>query len=643
MLKHTALLLWMIGGLLSGRALAETPQTGEPTQLLWGDVHLHSNISADAFIVGTTKLGPDASYRFAKGEQVISSTGQKARLARPLDFLSVTDHAEFMGVFAGLTDKSFGDIEITYVPEVSGWRSWLAALTGGPEPVTMSIRDALLTTDLGARWNAFLEAGDMQGAFLDFVAALSNTSSGNDMPEDMRRAIWAATASIADAHNEPGTFTAMVGYEWSSISDGNNLHRNVLFRGDAATAAKIAPFSAIDSADPEDLWAALARFEAETGSQTLAIPHNGNLSNGIMFSEADLKGHPITPDYAARRRRWEPVYEMTQVKGDGETHPFVSPDDPFADFENWDETNINNDANKNAEMYQFEYARPALGVGLGIKRRTAINPYEFGFIGSTDSHTALATADSDNYFGKFRDSEPSLDRLTNKMAGNLWPNLSLNAAGYIAVWAEENTRAAIFDAIKRREVYASTGPRIALRFFGGWNFTGQDLSPEGMASAGYEGGVPMGALLPSEARADAPIFLIRADKDPAGANLDRVQVIKGWVDVEGARREKIYDVAVSDGRMVDPSTGDVPPVGNTVDLATATYTNTIGAESLALAWQDPDFDPTVDAFYYLRVLQIPTPRWSTYDAARYGAPIPKDAPATLQERAYSSPIWYYAN
>ncbi|MEO0411234.1 MAG: DUF3604 domain-containing protein [Pseudomonadota bacterium] len=643
MLKQSALFLVAMGGLIGVSAHAQTSASTQSTQLLWGDVHLHSNISADAFIVGTTKLGPDASYRFAKGEVVTSSSGIAAKLSRPLDFLSVTDHAEFMGVFAGLTDKSLGDIEITYVPVVTGWRGWIADLTGGPKPATMTIRDALLTTDIGARWNAFLQARDMQGAFLDFVAALSSASPGNNIPEDMRRAIWAAVAGIADRHNEPGVFTAMVGYEWSSISDGNNLHRNVLFRADAATASQVVPFSAIDSADPEDLWAALARFEAETGSQALAIAHNGNLSNGIMFSEVDLKGHPITPDYAARRRRWEPVYEMTQVKGDGETHPFVSPDDPFADFENWDETNINNDANKNADMYQYEYARPALGVGLGIKRRTKINPYEFGFIGSTDSHTALATADSDNYFGKFLDSEPSLARLTNKMAGNLWPNLSLNAAGYIAVWAQENTRAAIFDAIKRREVYASTGPRIALRFFGGWNFTGQDLSPDGVAKAGYADGVPMGALLPSGERTDAPVFLIRADKDPIGANLDRVQVIKGWVDKGGTRRESVYDVALSDGRMLDPGTGKVPPVGNTVDLKTATYENSVGAESFALAWQDPDFDPQVDAFYYLRVLQIPTPRWSTYDAARYGAPIPDGARATLQERAYSSPIWYYAD
>ncbi|MEM7570698.1 MAG: DUF3604 domain-containing protein, partial [Pseudomonadota bacterium] len=580
----------------------------------------------------------------AKGEVVTSSTGLQAQLARPLDFLSVTDHAEFMGVFAGLSDPSLGDRLITYTPEPTGWRAWLAPLLGDPEPVTQTIREALLTTDIGARWNGFLEKNDMQGAFLDFVAALSNATPEADIPAGIRKAIWQSLAQIADEHNEPGVFTALLGYEWSSISDGNNLHRNVLFRENADKAAQLPPFSAIDSNDPEDLWAALAAFEAQTGSQALAIAHNGNLSNGVMFSETDLKGNPITADYAARRKRWEPVYEMTQLKGDGETHPHVSPNDPFADFEKWDETNINFDANKSKDMFQYEYARPALGVGLSIRESTGVNPYEFGFIGSTDSHTALAAADSDNFYGKFRDSEPSIKRLTNKMAGNLWPNLSLNAAGYIAVWARENTRAEIFDAIARKEVYASTGPRIALRFFAGWTIEGDDLTAAGIAEDGYSGGVPMGAVLPKAGQKNsAPTFLIRADKDPMGAHLDRVQVVKGWVDDAGKRREQIYDVALSGDRTVDPETGQAPPVGSSVDIEAGTYTNTIGASDLAVAWQDPEFNPEHNAFYYVRVLQIPTPRWSTYDAARYDAPVPTDAPATIQERVYSSPIWYYGN
>ncbi|MEM6833360.1 MAG: DUF3604 domain-containing protein [Pseudomonadota bacterium] len=613
-----------------------------PNKVLWGDLHLHSNVSADAYTLGTTLLGPDAAFRFAKGEEITSSSGILGRLPRPLDFLSVTDHAEFMGVFAGLTDPKLRDLTITYVPKRTGWRAWLGGVLGEPGPVTTTIREALLTTQIGSSWNAALEAGDEAGAFQQFVDALSQPAAFERIPADIRRGIWLELSKIADRHNEPGVFTAMIGYEWSAVSAGNNLHRNVIFRGDAALAGQIAPFSAIDSQDPEALWAALAAYEETYGGAVLAIPHNGNLSNGIMFSEEDLAGHPISPDYAERRQRWEPVAEITQVKGDGETHPAVSPGDPFADFETWDEGNIIRGQAKTKEMLAYEYARPALAVGLKIKRSTQVNPYEFGFIGSTDAHTSLATADSHNYFGKFPGSEPSISRLTSKMAGVLWPNVSITASGYVAVWARENTRDEVFAALKRREVYASTGPRIALRFFAGWAMSGDDLSATGVAEEGYRMGVPMGALLPAKLDGGAPMFLLRADKDPLGAHLDRLQVIKGWVDASGQRQERIYDVALSDGRSVDVETGQAPDVGNTVDIAAATYENTIGAESFALKWQDPDFDPAVDAFYYVRAIEIPTPRWSTYDAARFGAPLPDSVPPTIQERAYSSPIWYYA-
>jgi len=585
------------------------PAPQATTSLYWGDLHLHSNFSPDAFAFGNTGLSADDALRFARGEQVVSSGGQKVQLQQPLDFLLVSDHAEFIGVFPKLLSRDPG----------------------------------FLATPLGARWRKLLdESGELRPIMMDWVGLLQNPDYQQELSADYRSTIWKEAAAAAERHNEPGRFTAFVGYEWTSMVEGNNLHRVVLFRDGAETATRLPPYSALDSRDPEDLWNALAHYEQLTGGRVMAIPHNGNISNGFMFALNTLDGEPLDRDYATARARWEPVYEVTQVKGDGEAHPFLSPDDEFADFETWDEDNIARTTPKQNSMLRHEYARSALKLGLELQDSLGVNPYAFALIGSTDSHTSLATADDNNFWGKFLDSEPGPERITNKMGGTLWYNWKLAASGYAAVWARENTREALFDALERKEVYATTGPRIALRFFGGWDFAPADAAATDIAGIGYARGVPMGGQLPAGAKDGAPRFLVHALKDPLGANLDRVQIIKGWLDEQGVSRERIYDVALSDGRSVDPVTGKAPPVASTVDVEKATYTNSVGAVSLATVWQDPDFDARQQAFYYVRVIEIPTPRWSAYDASRYNLEVPPDMPLVTRERVYSSPIWYSA-
>ena len=424
--------------------------------------------------------------------------------------------------------------------------------------------------------------------------------------------------------------------------DGNNLHRVVLFRDGPDIATQLPPFSSLDSQNPEDLWAALSNYEQQTGGQVMSIPHNGNISNGLMFATETLDGKAFDRDYARARIRWEPVYEVTQVKGDGESHPFLSPDDEFADFETWDEDNIGRTVLKQNEMLKHEYARSALKLGLEIQDELGVNPYEFGLLGSTDSHTTLSTSDDNNFWGKFKDSEPTVDRLSNKMGGSLWYNWKLAASGYAAVWAKENTREALFDAIRRKEIYATTGPRIALRVFAGWDFEAEDLHASDLASVGYQKGVPMGARLMKSSRVGNtnPKLLIQASKDPDGANLDRVQVIKGWLNKKGESVEKVYDVAVSDPARIDKKTGKVSTIISTVNVAEASYKNSVGAISLGTVWEDKEFNPAQRAFYYVRVIEIPTPRWSAYDARYFGGKVPDEIPMITQERVYSSPIWY---
>jgi hypothetical protein len=582
-----------------------------PQHVLWGDLHLHTRLSADAYTLGTKNLSAEDSYRFARGEEVKSESGVPARLKRPLDFLAVTDHSEYLGAFHH-------------------------ARLGTPE---------LMQSEIGKRWAGYLATGEDVRLYEDFEKSVHQ--SGDDaessyaLPDAFKQVVWQEVAKTADDFYEPGRFTTLIGYEWTSMIDGNNLHRVVLFRDGPERATRMVPFSAQDSQDPEDLWEVLDNYERQTGGRAIAIPHNANVSNGMMFAPTTIAGEPLTADYARRRMRFEPVFEVTQVKGDSESHQYLSPTDEFANFERWDEGNIMRTHPKEPWMFRSEYARPALQLGLQHERELGANPFKFGLIGSTDAHTALATTTEDNFFGKFKSSEPHPGRATATYAENLpIPNYKLGASGLTAVWARENTRESVFDALARKEVYATTGTRITLRFFGGWGYGGEDVLRSDFVALGYARGVPMGSNLPGRTGGGAPQFMVAAQKDPDEANLDRIQIIKGWLDAQGEAHEKIYDVALSDGRKVDRTTGKVAPVGNTVDVSDASYVNSIGDPALGAVWTDPDFDPDRPAVYYVRVIEIPTPRWTTYDAKIFGAPLPEQVPATIQERAYSSPIWY---
>ncbi len=601
------------------RRPAYSPPAGRnfPTRPFFGDTHLHTSFSMDAGAFGA-RLTPQDGYRFAKGQEITASTGQRVKLSRPLDFLVVADHSDNMGFFPQL-------------------------FAGKPE---------LLSDQTGRRWYDLIQTGKgaeaaieiitsfSQGTFPKALASLPGTSA--------YRSAWQETIKAAEEANEPGRFTAFIGYEWTSNTGGNNLHRNVIFRDGAARASLVEPFTTqrpLGSDDPRDLWKWLAAYEEKTGGDVLAIAHNGNLSNGRMFPIVEsFTGRPVDRDYAETRARWERLYEATQIKGDGEAHPFLSPNDEFANFERWDKGNLDLSELKAPEMLQYEYARSALKLGLKLEQDLGTNPYKFGMIGSTDAHTGLAAVDEDNFFGKTSSSEPSPTRATHpfikteKATIMGWEQTS---SGYAAVWAAENTREALFDAMERRETYATTGPRMVVRFFGGWDFEPADAQSRSPAVAGYQKGVPMGGDLRSAPPGRAPGFLVAALKDPIGANLDRIQIVKGWLKRDGVLEEKVYDVVWADADRRKPgSDGKLPAVGNTVDVGNATWTNTIGDPELITLWRDPDFDPTQRAFYYARVLEIPTPRWTAYDAKYFGIQMPREVPMTTQERAYTSPIWY---
>ena len=595
------------------REYSPYPAEDFPNRVFFGDTHLHTSFSADAGMIGNT-LGPDEAYRFAKGEAVTSSTGLRARLSRPLDFLVIADHAENLGIAPLLIEKDPG----------------------------------LLATEYGASLAERLEAGDPAGAWQIFsVTKASGTDPLADRT-DIYKSVWERLTQAAENHNQPGQFTALIGFEWTSTSERSNLHRNVLFRGDKRTADTILPFSAYDSNDPEDLWAWMANYEAMTGDRLLAIPHNGNLSNGLMFDEVMLRsGDALSPDYAERRARWEPLYEVTQMKGDGEAHPMLSTNDEFADFETWDKGQLG-PAPKTPDMLPKEYARAALRRGLAYEASLGTNPFKFGMLGSTDSHTSLATTGEDNFFGKVVAIEPTADPVRfDEVVGGIGgePDVfqyarQTSASGLAAVWARENTRESIWDALARKEVYATTGTRIRVRVFSGWDFEASDLQRSDFAAHAYTNGVPMGGDLANPPTGGAPGFMVQALRDPDGANLDRVQIIKGWLDANGDTHERIWDVALSDGRTIGADGRATEPVGNTVDVEEARYTNAIGDAVLGAYWRDSEFDPSQRAFYYVRVLEIPTPRWTTYDAKFFGVELPDDVPASIQERTYTSPIWY---
>lgn len=577
-----------------------SPNIGQdyPGNVFWGDTHLHTNLSVDANGLGNKNLGPDDAYEFAKGHKVTAHNGMEVRLRRHLDFLVVADHAVNMGVMPAIIE---GDATVL---STKVGKLWQPKLDANPD-----------TTKQKFFWKSWPFKGEK-------TEVVTNS--------DFRLSVWEKTAKAADKHNEPGTFTAFTGYEWTPFAEGAfNLHRVMIFKDAIDKTLQTLPFSNYDSPDVQDLWAVLSDYEEKTGGEVLAIPHNGNLTKGLMFALETYNKKPFTKAYAQTRARWEPLYEVTQIKGDSETHPVLSPTDEFADYETW---NGMGGVNSTAEAKTYEYARSALKLGLGLQSELGINPFKFGMIGSTDSHTSLATADENNFWGKTTTVEPSPTRAEEYAR--------YSAAGYAGVWAHENTRESLFAAMKRKEVYASTGPRIRVRFFGGWDYEESDAFKPDLAAVGYANGVPMGGDLTNAPKGQSPNFLIRAVRDPDGANLDRVQVIKGWRTASGELEEKVYDVALSDGRKVRWN-GKVKPVGSTVDIKDASYSNSIGDPELAVVWTDPEFNPDELAFYYVRVLEIPTPRWTAYDAKFFGLKdLPKEIPMVTQERAYTSPIWY---
>lgn len=585
-----------------------------PTQVYWGDSHVHTNNSLDARGFGVT-LGPEEAYRFARGEEVTTSHGEQFKLSRPLDWLVVSDHSDGMGA---MKEIIAGNPNLLKDPEVKQWHE---AMRAGGDAAFEATMDVI---------NSF-----SQGAVPEVV-----------LDRSFQKTIWDEYIEIAERFYEPGRFTSIIGYEWTSTEDGNNLHRNVLYRDDGARAGLMVPYTTAESFNPEKLWEWMERYEDKTGGSVLAIAHNGNMSNGIMFpvETNPATGEPLDEGYAAQRARWEPIYEVTQIKGDGETHPLLSSDDEFADFETLALGNLNLTVPKESRMLPYEYAREALKNGLKMEAELGSNPYKFGMVGSTDTHTALAAVEEENYIGKHAGTEPSAERWNHpmaKFAGRQYEGYAMSSSGYAAVWATENTREALFDAMQRKEVYATTGPRMTVRFWGGWEFTEEDASNRLPAAVGYGKGVPMGSELSAAPAGNAPTFLVGALKDPRGANLDRIQIVKGWLDEAGQTHEKVYDVAWgdADARQPDPE-GKLPAVGNTVDVANATWRNSIGDSELITVWKDPQFNPAEKAFYYARVLEIPTPRWTAYDAKRYGLTLSEEVPMVLQERAYTSPIWY---
>jgi hypothetical protein len=600
----------------TGRSYSPYAERDFPDMVHWGDTHLHTSLSMDAGAFGN-RLGLDEAYRFARGEQVTASGGQKVRLSRPLDFLVVADHSDNMGFF----------------------------------PDLFAGKDHILSDPTGKDWYERIKAGKGVGVALELIGMFSQ----GKMPKALLytpdsapyRSAWDATVEAAERFNDPGQFTAFIGYEWTSLVQGNNMHRVVVYRDGGDKAGQMVPFTTYPpagSTNPRDLWKWMADYEKRTGARVLAIPHNGNLSNGIMFPlSAQYDDTTLDVEYVTTRAQREPLYEVTQIKGDGEAHPFLSPNDEFADYETWDIGNLDVSQVKTNDMLAGEYAREALKRGLAIEAKLGTNPYKFGMIGSTDSHTSLANAEENNFFGKHSGVEPNPTRMSHPFMENDngvimgWQQV---ASGLAGMWATENTREALFDAMERKEVYATTGSRTLVRFFGGWSFTPADVNSREPAFAGYEKGVPMGSTLPDRTRgAGAPTFMVLALRDPIGANLDRIQIVKGWLDESGETHEDVYDVVWSGDRVIGRN-GKLPRVGNTVDAKTASWTNTIGASELSTVWTDPDFDPAQEAFYYARVIEIPTPRWSAYDAFRLGVELPEGAPVSTQERAYTSPIWY---
>jgi hypothetical protein len=597
-----------------------------PTQVYWGDTHNHTSNSGDAF-AGGNRLTPEDAYRLARGGEVVSSTGVPVKLSRPLDFLVVADHAEGLGL---MQEVYKGNPRFVSDPMLAGWST---AMKAGGETAAAAQNEITKAQAMGT---------------------LPELLTDKAVVGPVMTSVWQQYTATAEQYNEPGRFTAMIGYEWTSVPGGNNLHRNVLFRDGKDKADQVFPFSAWNSEDPQKLWAWMAQYEQKTGGKLLAIAHNANLSNGRMFELTDFAGQALTREYAEQRARYDVLHEIVQTKGNSETHPQYSPNDEFAGdmgIAGWEYGNLTlTEKPLSKAMMPTNYLRAGLMRGLEQEAKLGVNPFKFGIVGSTDVHNSLTAIEEDNFFGKMPIQEPSPNRWDHlskasdwkegvqKQARYTWHYLG---AGYAAVWATENTREALWDAMQRKEVYGTSGTRLTVRFFGGWDYQATDLQNRNFAWVGYQKGVPMGGDLSNAPAGKAPTFLVAAMKDPLFGNLDRIQIVKAWVDEDGEAQERVYDVAWGDADKRKPGKdGKLPPVGNTVDVATATWTNTIGDPELAVVWKDPDFDPTARAFYYARVIEIPTPRWTAYDQVRFGIKMSPEVPMTQQERAWTSPIWY---
>jgi hypothetical protein len=619
------------GALLT--VVGSTASAEAPQQLLFGDTHLHTSYSFDAYLNKNQTADPDTAYRWAKGLPVIHPYNRaRVQIETPLDFLVVSDHAELMGVIRAMNNDT------AVLEDLGVWgnlQRWFSVYI---------LNRAIAGEGGGVIFNYILpKKAKYPGG--DPVQDAANVLPMNTLGDTLsiETTAWHEIVEAAESHNEPGEFTTFIGWEWSSIPTGANLHR-IVFTPDAGDKARqFVPYGSDQSQYPEDLWTFLEDTQERTGARFVAMPHNSNISKGYMYAETSLKGEPITAEYARRRMHWEPISEVTQIKGDSETHPVVSPDDEFADFETYTHY-----IQQDLQEYQptaADYMRSALKTGLALEQSIGVNPYQFGVIGSTDSHSGLSSAKEDNFWGKFaRDSTPETKHSKDKLGGGRVTGWSMSASGLAAVWSRDNTRDEIFAAFQRKETYATTGTRLKVRVFGGWDFDDSALEAADFADTGYARGVPMGGTLKvSEGTEDGlprlPQMIIRAEMDPTDANLDRVQVIKGWVDASGTQHERVYNVAWSGDRVLDGN-GKLPAVGNTVDLETGAWDNSIGEPSLAVLWQDVDFDPAQRAFYYVRVLQIPTPRHSLLDSIALQSGIPDEGPATIQERAYTSPIWY---
>jgi hypothetical protein len=574
-------------------------------QVLYGDLHIHTALSADAFSTGTRTL-PDDAYRYAKGEAIAHGAGFNVQLGRALDFAAVTEHSEYLGSMREFLN-----------PASPLSRHPLARLFASPDPA-----------DAFKALMQISEDASHDGSLDELL----------DLPE-VNKAAWREVIAAAERHNEPGRFSTLIGYEWTSTPEEINLHRNVIFRGSAVPGQ---PFSRIDSDKPEDLWRFLDEQRAQ-GIEGMAIPHNANASDGMMWARTDSAGEPVDAAWARQRSRNEPIAEIVQIKGQSEAHPLLSAGDEFANYEMWT-TRMSGAKIPPASKPAGSYARDALKSGLGLAASLGVNPFDFGMIGSSDTHNSAPPIEEDNYHGKLTQLDGTAQMRAARLARSAEARAAgretaYSAAGLAAVWADANTREAIYDALRRKESFATSGTRISLRFFGGWEFAPQLTRASDFVAQAYASGVPMGSTLPvAPAQPEAPRFAVLATKDPVGANLDRVQIIKGWLDEQGKVHERIFDIAWAGARDIDAASGKLPPVGSTVDVTTATYSNTIGAAELSAVWRDPEFDASARAFYYVRVLEIPTPRWSTHDAVKLGIAAP--SPAVIQERAWSSPIWY---